>query len=228
MTSALLIFLAQAFPGPLSGTTDLGLRHEPGVETRLLLAVTARYPVQPLAAVSGHIALAALDNSGLASFGLGLHLAPLPRTPAAVELNVTHDQWPDWQAGENRFSGVVTAEPVPGLQLGFGAAWRVPLSDGHWSSPFVWRSDWPEWNLAYRIRWRFLNLPNWRVAAFAANLDGYGMPAAQQLPVGIEVTARLKHRLSLYWRIASSIKGLSGPLISLGDADARIGVAGTL
>lgn len=224
MTSALLVFLAQALPGQLFGTADLGIRHEPGVETRLVVAITARCSVHPLISVSGQMVAAALDNSGLASCGLGLRLTPLQRIPAAVELDVAHDQWRDWQAGENRVSGIAVAEPMPGLQLGVGAAWRMPISAGRWSSPFCWRSDWPEWNLAYRFRWRFINVPDWKVAAFVANLDGCGMYAPQQLPFGIEMTRRLRPQLSLRSRLALSIKGMSGPLVSFGDIDARVGV----
>ncbi|MEO0085970.1 MAG: hypothetical protein ABIK37_05005 [candidate division WOR-3 bacterium] len=227
MASALLLCLLALHSGRVSAAAEVGLRHEPGVETRLLLSALAHYRPLPQLALTSQATLAGLDNTGLASYGLGVVLQPLPGLPLQAALEAAHQQWSEWQTGENRASGLLTADPRPRFRLGVGAAWRVPLTGrGRWDSPLHWHSDMPEWNLVYLVCWHFLSYRDWHLAAFLSNLDRYGLTTPQQLPFGLEAAHHVRSQLLVQARVAASIKGLSGPLGSLGSISASVGVSG--
>lgn len=229
MTAAFVACLILAHPDLLSVRVDAGIRHEPGVETRVLLSPMVRYQALPQLDFSGQVTFSGLDNSGLAGYRLGMHLKPVRLVPIAFEFELAHQEWSDWLTGENRICGIVTAEPSSDLRLGAGAAWRVPLAGrDRWNSPLNWHGDMPEWNLAYLIRWRLLTTQTWDLTAFLTNIDSYGMDTPQQFPFGLESAYRVSSRLLVQTRMTASIKGLSGPLGSLGALTAGVGVCGDL
>jgi hypothetical protein len=222
---ALALLAGCAAAHGLRAGADIGFRYEPGVETKLALSGMAEWSVNRRVTLTGLLAAAALDNAGLARYRFGVKSRVIDAVSAGWELDVAHEEWSSWQTGENRVAGAVVARPFRKLELGLGAAWRVPVTGPSYRSPFVWQSDAPEWNYVYRIRWEFLNAPRMEATAFVANLDRFGMHTPQQFPFGVEGTFALKRGIRLTGRIGSAIKGLSGLLISLAELDAHLGVS---
>jgi hypothetical protein len=120
---------------------------------------------------------------------------------------------------------MVRAEPLHGLELGIGFAYRVPVLDpAGYCSPFRWPSAAREWNLLYRVQWSFLSRPNGALAAWIANSDRLTIHTAQQFPFGLNGTLKIAGHWRLTAQLGSDIKGLSGMLLSLGELDLRMGV----
>lgn len=206
----------------------LGFRHEPGVETNLVLG--AGIAVMPGTGITldGNIGFALLQHMGVAHYRLAATAYPLSAGRLGLELAFEHDQWVEWYAGENRAVGMVLARPLPSLEFGLGAAWRAPVygdsaNPDAYSSPFNWRSDWPEWNLLYDLRWRFVNGPRFGLGAYLANHDGWYLRNPQQFPFGMDADYRSGDYLFTA-RLGSNIQGLSGLLFSLGEVRLDVGV----
>ncbi len=206
----------------------VGFRHEPGVETNLVLG--AGIAVMPGAGITldGNIGFALLEQMGIAHYRLGATAYPLWAERLGLELAFEHDQWVEWYAGENRAVGMVRVRPRPGFEFGLGAAWRAPVygdsaNPDSYSSPFNWQSDWPEWNLLYELSWRFVSSPRFGLGAYLANHDGWYLRNPQQFPFGFDADYRNGDYLFAA-RLGSNIKGLSGLLFSLGELRLDLGV----
>ncbi len=205
---------------------DVGYRCEPGVENRLALELSAER--QLLAGLTARAnfaaALPGLDNPGITRYGLAASVRLARPADLGLELGLAHEQWPDWAAGENRASLLITARPLAPLALGIGAAWRVPVHGAGYRSPLAWRGASAELNLAYRLTWRFLSRDRWRAAAYVANCDGSMFRNPQQVPFGLALEYAPAARTRLTARIGSGIKGFSSILFSLAELDAHVGV----
>ena len=222
---------AAASAGPAGVRPDgyLGLRFEPGVETRLLLAGGAEWDFVERASLFGGLAVGAIDNPGIARYGVGAAVRVLEKAKVRVQAQVNHDEWSGWQAGENRVAGMVAAEPLRGLELGAGMAWRAPIYDpGQYHSPFNWSSDAPEWNLVYRLDWTFLDLDRYRAAFWFSNIDRLTIHNPQQFPAGLRASYAAWPRWRLTAQLGTGIKGLSALLFAFTEMDLRLGVAGEL
>ncbi len=203
----------------------LGFRHEPGVETKLL--TTGSVDWQPLrqVRVGGAFALSLIQHNGLSRIGLGVDTRLLDFAGLGLEAGVQHEQWNGWQSGENRVFGALRIEPVPGLRLGAGIAYRAPLLDsGSYSSPFNWQSDAPELNLLYRLEWTFLCRARVNAAAYLANFDRLTMHNPQQFPFGLRGTCGLGRGWRLLGHCGTAINGLSGLMLSLSEVTLELGV----
>lgn len=224
----LTVSCTAAFAGEIRVKPDAGLefRYEPGVETRLLLFGGFEAASGSRAGVFGGFALGAIDNPGIARYGIGGSVTVLDAVKLRLQGQVNHDEWSSWRAGENRAAGMIAAEPLRGLELGIGLAWRVPVYDSlRYCSPFIWSSEAPEWNYVYQLDWTFLQRDSTRIALWLANLDRLTIHNPQQLPFGVHASFAPRPRWRLNARLGSDIKGLSSLLFSLGELDLRLGIS---
>jgi hypothetical protein len=216
-------------PPPPWAYASLGSRTEPGVETKGLLLAGAGVNTRFGASFQGRLGLSAGDNPGIAHYGLGADITLNRRIPFGLHTGVSHNQWSDWQVGENSVVGLVWVVPVLTLTLGVGVARRAPMIGSVWASPFRWSGQAAEWNLLYELQWTLIRRRDASLheglEVWVANTDQTAPHTAQQIPFGIREKLRLTRGWFMDARIGSSIKGLSGALFSLGDVDARIGVA---
>lgn len=222
---------AAGFAEPVRIRPDayLNLRLEPGVETRLLLASSAEWDFVERAKLFGGFAVGVIDNPGIAHYGIGASVQVVDFAKLRLQAQVNHDEWTSWQVGENRAAGMVFAEPLRGLELGIGLAWRAPIYDPEqYHSPFKWSSDAPEWNWVYRLDWTFLTRDGVRAELWLANLDRLTIHNPQQLPFGLRASYTAWQRWRLTAQIGSAIKGLSSLLFALTEFDLRFGVSGEL
>jgi len=226
---AVVLGVGRAEPAPVRPDVYLGLRLEPGVETRLVLAGTAEWSFVERASLFGGLALGAIDNPGIARYGVGAAVRVLDKARVRVQAQVNHDEWSSWQAGENRAAGMIGAEPLRGLELGLGMAWRAPIYDpGQYHSPFNWSSDAPEWNWVYRLDWTFLDLDRYEAAFWFANIDRLTIRNPQQFPAGLRASYAAWPRWRLTAQLGTNIKGLSALLFAFTEMDLRLGVTGEL
>jgi len=225
-TSAILALLAAASFGSLTPSLVMGFRHELGVETKMLGGCGARWQIHPRFGVTGGVAFSLIQHNGLSALALGADALLFDFGNIGLAAGVQHEQWNDWQAGENRAFGIVTAEPVRGLELAAGAAWRVPLLDAErYMSPFNWQSAVPEWNLLYRVEWTFLKRRQAEASAWMANIDRLTVHNPQQFPFGLRGAHGLGRGWSLLGNCGTAINGLSGVLLSLSEVTLEFGVA---
>jgi hypothetical protein len=227
---ALLILalgLSQAAPtAPIrfAAAAQFGYRHEPGVETKLYLRASGELGLGRRIHVFGGIGLSAFDNPGIAGYGLGASATLMPAIGLRAGLLANHNQWSDWQTGENRISAILAVRPVRALDVELGLAYRVPLLDSAaWYSPLVWSGAAPELNYLYRLDWTFFSRPRSEIAAWVANFDRFTAHTAQQFPFGLRGAFRPDRHWRLSARLGSDIKGLSGLLLSLGEVQAELG-----
>jgi hypothetical protein len=170
--------------------------------------------------------LSAGDNPGIAGYGLGGEILLLPPVRLRLRAGVNHNQWSSWRAGENSVSMMTLAAPLRRLDLGVGAAWRVPVLDpAGYRSPLRWQGPASEWNLLYRLQWAFIARPAHGLAAWIANDDRQNPATAQQFPFGLGGYLQVRPQWWLKVGIGSNIKGLSGATFSLGEVNARVGVS---
>ena len=229
MVLAAVFAAGRAEPAPVRPDAYFGLRLEPGVETRLVLAGTAEWSFVERASLFGGIAFGAIDNPGIARYGIGASVRVVDRADIRLRAQANHDEWSDWQVGENRVAAMVSSEPLRGLELGAGAAWRAPIYDpGQYHSPFRWSSEAPEWNLVYRLDWAFLDRERYQAAFWFANIDRLTIHNPQQFPAGLRASYAAWPRWRLTAQLGTSIKGLSALLFAFTEMDLRLGVTGEL
>ena len=221
--------VGSAEPARVRPDANLWFRNEPGVETRLMLAAGADWDVIERVTLSGGLAAGAIDNPGIAHYGIGASARVVDFAKFRLRAQVNHDEWSSWQAGENRVAGMVGAEPLRGLELGFGVAWRAPIYDpGQYHSPFIWSSDAPEWNWVYRLNWTFLDRDRYEAAFWFANIDRLTIHNPQQFPAGLRASYAAWPRWRLTAQLGTDIKGLSSLLFAFTEMDLRLGVTGEL
>lgn len=227
----LAIICAVGFAEPVRIRPDayLGYRYEPGVETRLLLASTAEWDFIERAKLFGGFAVGAIDNPGIAHYGIGVSAKVIDFAKLRLQAQVNHDEWTSWQVGENRVAGMVFTEPLRRLELGLGLAWRAPIyNPEQYHSPFEWSSDAPEWNWIYRLDWTFFTRDGIQVGLWFANLDRLTIHNPQQFPFGLRASYSAWQHWRLTAQIGTAIKGLSALLFRYTEMDLRLGVSGEL
>jgi len=223
---AAVLATGRAEPAPVRPDAYLGFRLEPGVETKLVLAGGAEWSFADRANLFGGLAFSAIDNPGVAHYAIGASVGVLDRVGLRLQAQVNHDEWSGWQAGENRVAAMVAAEPLRGLELGAGAAWRAPIYDsGQYHSPFNWSSEAPEWNFVYRLDWTFLDRERYEAAFWLTNIDRLTIHNPQQFPAGLRASYAAWPRWRLTARLGTDIKGLSALLFAFTEMDLRLGVA---
>ncbi len=221
--------LAVAAPAPVRPDAYLGFRLEPGVVTKLALAGSAEWNPVECVGLFGGLALSAIDNPGIAHYGIGASVRVIDRADVRLQAQANHDEWSSWQAGENRVAAMVTAVPLSWLELGAGMAWRAPVYDPkRYHSPFSWSSEAPEWNLIYRLDWTFLERERYQVALWSANIDRLTIHNPQQFPAGLRASYAAWPRWRLTAQLGTDIKGLSALLFAFTEMDLRLGVSGEL
>jgi hypothetical protein len=228
-TLALLATVSALGTAPARGqsitpTLLLGFRHEPGVESKMLIGGLGDWQAHPRISVNAGAALSLIQHAGLSRLGFGIDAWPLDF--AGIAARVQHEQWNDWQAGENRLLVALTGRPVAPLRLAVGLAYRAPVFDTvRYGSPFYWRSEVPERNLLYRVELELLHTGQWQTSAWLANFDRFTVHNPQQFPFGLDAAGRLSPCLSVSARAGTAINGLSGLLLSLSELNLEVGVS---
>jgi len=202
----------------------LGCRYEPGVEAKMLTGVQAE--VEPLSflRVDAGLSFNLFENNGLGAAGVGLDAAVFGPAVLTLRLAAQHQQWSDWQAGENRILATVEAGPAFGFEAGFGLVRRVPVFGSGYRSPFVWSGSAAEWNWLYRLRWKFLRKENWWLRAGFSSYDRFTAHSPQQFPLETDGAYRLRDDLELVMRAGTAIVGYSGGLVSFHEVELSAGV----
>ena len=203
----------------------LWFRHEPGVETRVLLDGVVGIDFGGQAQAFGGLSVSALNNPGIAHYGIGGRVVALDPIRLGLQVQANHDEWSDWQIGENRIGAAIFVRPLSTLDLAVGLAWRLPLFIAdQYHSPFVWTSEAAELNYLYRVDWTFLRRKDLALGIWVANYDLFTIRNPAQIPFGVSSGCWAGHHCWLSARLGSDIKGLSGLLLSLGELDGQVGV----
>lgn len=174
--------------------------------------------------VDAGLSLNLFQNNGLGAAHLGLAAEVYSPAHLTLRLAGQHQQWTDWQAGENRLLVVFEAGPLYGLDAGAGLVRRVPVFGDRYSSPLVWSSDAAEWNFLYRLRWKFIQRENWWIRAGLSSYDRFTAHNPQQFPLEADGAYRLRDGLELAGLVSTAIVGYSGGLASFHDLDLSVGV----
>jgi hypothetical protein len=218
------MLLATAGQAAAVSSMSLGYRQEPGVESKLLVA--ARAGIVPVAflAVDAGLSLNLFQNNGLGAAALGVGVEVYEPVDLSIGLAAQHQQWNDWRAGENRALVTLEAEPVRRLDVGIGLVRRVPVFGDRYWSPLVWSGGAAEWNLLYRLRWRFIQCKTWWLRAGFSSYDEYTAHNPQQFPLEADGAWRLNQDLELVARVQTAVVGYSGGLVSFHEVELSAGV----
>jgi len=220
----LVLVLSLAAAGP-SQTALIGVRHERGVETKMVGSLLADFPVGARALIYGAVAFSAPRHAGLCGLGFGAEYRVLGAWDASLGAALQHEQWNDWRAGENRVLVFASARPAENLRLGLGTALRLPVYEpARYWLPFYWHSDAPELNLMYEAEWLFLDLDRVSVSARVANIERLTVRNAQQFPFSLKTSWQVAPGWTVRARCGSCINGLSGLLLNFGETFADAGV----
>jgi len=175
--------------------------------------------------VEAGISLNLFQHNGLGAAALGVGAVAYDPVGLTLRLAAQHQQWNDWQAGENRLLATLTAEPAAGLRLATGLVWRAPVFDAErYGSPFYWCTEVPERNLLYRVEWGFVRREQWQASGWLANFDRFTVHNPQQIPFGLRGAYNLGREWNLLGRCGTAINGLSGLILSLGEVAVEMGV----
>lgn len=204
-------------------SVTLGYRGEPGVESKMLAGVQAEVDPLRFLRIDAGLSFNLFQNNGLGVAGIGV--APVIYRPAGLTLRLAgqHQQWNDWQAGENRILAVFEAGPLCRFDAGAGLVRRVPLFGHRYWSPFVWTGDAAEWNFLYRLRWRFVQRENWWLRVGLSSYDRFTAHNPQQLPLVADGAYQLNTGLELIGFVSTAIVGYSGGLVSFHEAELHAG-----
>jgi len=220
----LLILLAAAGRAAILPSFTLGYRGEPGVESKMFAAAQADVTPLPYVRLDAGFSFNLFQNNGLGAAALGVGAVAHDRLGLALRLAVQHQQWNDWQAGENRVLATLEAGPVYGLDAGLGLVHRVPVFGDRYWSPLVWSGGASEWNYLYRLRWKFVQRENWWVRAGFSSYDRFTAHNPQQVPLEADGAYRVKEDLELLARAGTAIVGLSGGIVTFHEVELSAGV----
>jgi hypothetical protein len=222
---SLLCLLSATGSAAVSSSALLGYRGEPGVESKILItAMTDIVPVPHLEIAAG-LSFNLFQNNGLGAAGLAIGAALFRPAGLTLRFAAQHQQWNDWQAGENRALATIEAGPVFGVEAGFGVARRVSVfgADDYWS-PLAWKSDAAEWNYVYRLTWKFLRKEDGWLKAGFTSYDRLTVHNPQQFPLCLSGSYTLKHNLDLVADVGTAIVGFSGGLAAFHELTLNAGV----
>jgi hypothetical protein len=220
----LLVLLAATGQAAVVSSAVLGYRYEPGVESKMRAAFQADVSPVRFLRIDAGLSLNLFQSTGLGEAGLGLGAVLFRPAGLILRLVGQHQQWSDWRAGENRVLATLEAEPVLGLDAGFGLVRRVPVFGDEYGSLFVWAGGAAEWDLLYRLRWRFVRKANWWLRAGFSSYDRYTAHSLQQFPFETDGGYRLGDDVELVARAGTAIVGYSGGLVSFHEIELGAGI----
>jgi hypothetical protein len=220
----LLVLLAATGYATVVPSLVLGYRGEPGVESKMLAIAQADIVPVRFLKVDAGISFNLLQNNGLGAAEVGIGAEVYRPARLSFRLAGQHQQWNDWQAGENRLLAAVEAGPVFGFDAGLGLVHRVPVFGDRYWSPFVWSGGAAEWNFLYRLRWKFLQREHWWLRAGFSSYDRFTAHNPQQFPLEADGAYRIKDDLELIALASTAIVGFSGGLVSFHEIELRAGV----
>jgi hypothetical protein len=207
-------------------SVSLGWRHEPGVESKMLVSGLAGYEPCRYARLAAGLGLSLFQHNGINAYALGASALPLGNDRLSIDVAVQHQQWSDWQAGENRLLGSVHAAPLSRLNLRLGAAYRAPVFDpGSYASPFHWHSEVSEWNLLYGIDWCFYSREPYSASVLVSNFELLSQHNAQQFPFGLRGQYSSSGGYMVSGRLSSAITGFSAALVTFSEFVFEAGVS---
>jgi hypothetical protein len=220
----LLVLLAATGHATVVPSVVLGYRGEPGVESKMFAAVQADIEPVPFIKVDAGLSFNLFQNNGLGAAGLGIG-AVLYR-PAGLMLRLAgqHQQWTDWQAGENRLLVVLEAGPWHRFDAGIGEVQRVPVFGDKYWSPLVWSGGAAERNLVYRLRWKFIQRESWWLRAGFSSYDRFTAHDPSQFPLEADGAYRLKNGFEVTALASTAVVGYSGGLVSFHEFEIDVGV----
>jgi hypothetical protein len=202
----------------------LGYRGETGVESKMLAAAQADIEPAPFLKVDAGLSFNLFQNKGLGAAEFGIGAVVYSRAALTLRLAGQHQQWNDWQAGENRLLVLLEAGPLYGFDAGAGLVRRVPVFGERYSSLLVWSGGAAESNFLYRLRWKFIQRENWWVRAGLSSYDRFTAHNPQQFPLEADGAYRLKDGLELVGLVSTAIVGYSGGLASFHEVELCAGV----
>lgn len=203
----------------------VGYHHEAGVESKLLGTLLADFSLHPRIDLDAGVAFSAVEHPGLARLGLGMTVRLTDLWHTRTRVGLQHEQWNDWRIGENRALVMFDAEPLRGLELGAGIAWRAPVySVVRYWLPHWFASDAAELNLLYHAGWRFLRRDRVTATFIVSNLDRLVVRNPQQFPFRLEASTRLAPGWRLDACCGSAVTGLSSMLVSLKEVTVELGI----
>jgi hypothetical protein len=222
--SVLLVLTAATGYATVAPSFILGYRGEPGVESKMLAAAQADIEPAPFLKVDAGLSFNLFQNNGLGAAGVGIGGVVYGPAGLTFRLAGQHQQWNDWQAGENRLLVVFEAGPFRGFDAGLGLVRRVPVFGDKYWSPFVWSGGAAEWNYLYRLRWKFIQRDDWWLRAGFSSYDRFTAHNPQQFPLEADGAYRLRDNLELVAKTGTAIVGYSGGLPSFHELDLSAGV----
>lgn len=225
LSGLFLLLLLTANSSPGSEILLAGWHCEKGVESKLLATLSSDFCAGNVFFIRTGATFSAIQHPGLSR--LGLTLSPRIRSywEFRPQLGFQHEQWNDWQTGENRAYLLLTAQPFSRLDLKLGLAYRAPIySPAHSWLPWYYPREAAELNLLYGLRYRLLNTLRLTLETALENVTLLEMSNPQQLPLELACLWRLSPHWRLVGRCAAGFTGLSAMLISLNRLTAEIGV----
>ncbi len=202
------------------------------MEAKGVMAVGANTLINRWLAVEGGIGFSLFSQKGVTGYSFSANFFYPKINWLGLRLAFQHEQWNDWQVGENRVYGMarVGFEGLKiitnsSIRLGLGVARRYPVFDhSRFQEPWFWRSPVPEWNFLYSLELEFLKTGNLLAQFFLANFDRLKIRNPQQFPFGIGVFYSPAASWQFFAHCGSAMNGLSTLLLSLSEVYVKVGV----
>lgn len=206
---------------------SLGYRGERGVEAKGLLAGDVSAEISRFCTLDAGLGLSFFQQKGIAGYGVGVKGQHPAVKWLSLKLGFQHEEWSDWRVGENRAYALLHTNVGQTFKfaLALGLTRRQPIFDeAHFHEPWFWKSSVGEWNLLYRLEFRFGDWKNSTATGYLANFNNLTLHNPQQFPFGIRVAYSLSPLWKVFIRFGSAVNGFSAMLLSFPEIEAEVGV----
>lgn len=201
-----------------------GARLERGVETKGVTGVVVQARSGRLRTASG-VRWSHGEHAGLSGVSLGGTLRVMETWRGSAKLTLQHEQWSDWEIGENR--ALLGVEVRPGrrvtLELGLGRRWPV-LDPARYASAFEWKSPVPAWTPYYALDLVLVDHPRVETWLSFANRDRFSLSGPDFLGVHLFAAPLIGRRLRLVLHWATTVQGIVPIALFAKDLTFELGV----
>jgi hypothetical protein len=197
--------------------------YDPGVLNRYLLEYVGSYDLTSDFSLTAALSLSPLEQVEPALIGGEIYYL-MPALRSSVTFGIQQERWHSWQVTENRMELFWNWRVIPSLYVSAGIGYRSPqyAVNTFWQS-FAWPSEDAEFNLIYRVEWKFLEWEDLQLSTILADYDRMRLYSLSNVHMILKAEYSLDESWSCLGYFSVGVKGLSGSILSFSQYVVSLG-----